>query len=283
MLGKLLVVALLSQYTRSRVDPADATSQCLWWLEGTVITWHANQDGNGDATPGDTEFTALGSSFATWQAQLTACGNLSFDAGARSASRRVGYFQDGKDENLLVFRKTRCVDTYPRTDPCWANDDCGNVHDCWQFSATALAMTTTTYSSATGRIFDGDIEFNAGSYVLTAVSAPPCVAPNYNSGCVAMDIQNTATHEIGHLLGLAHYPSTASTMNASADPGELSKRILDPGTRQFVCDVYPAGRPSLSCVTPAASGTLGPVAGCTAAGGWLSLAAAALVLMRRRR
>ena len=282
MLAKVVLLAALSQYTRSRVDQADPASQCLWWLEGTTLTWHANQDGNA-YTPGDTEFAALGAAFDTWQAQLSLCGNLRFAQGARSASRKVGYFQDGHDENLQLFRQTMCTAVAATTDACWTHDDCGNVHDCWQFGPTALAITTTTYSPTSGSIYDADIEFNAGTYRFTAVDSPVCVAPNYSPACVDMDIQNTATHEIGHMLGLAHYASTSSTMNKNADPGETRKRVLDPGTRQFVCDAYPQGQASQSCVTPAVTSALGSPAGCAVGGPWLALAAGALVLSRRRR
>ncbi len=195
----------------------------------------------------------------------------------------MGYFQDGHDENLQLFRQVNCAGLVPAGDACWTADDCGNVHDCWQFGGTALAITTTTYSPTTGRILDADIEFNAATYRFTTVSAPVCVQPSTSASCVQMDIQNTATHEIGHMLGLAHYASSSSTMNASANPGELTKRTLDPGTRQFVCDVYPQGQPSRSCVTPAISSALGSPGGCTAGAGWPALAAAALLLARRRR
>ena len=63
-------------YIRSRVDPAGPTDHCLYWAQNTTITWHAEQTGNPDTT-GDTEFTAFEKSFATWNAQLTACASPS--------------------------------------------------------------------------------------------------------------------------------------------------------------------------------------------------------------
>ena len=58
---------------------------------------------------------------------------------------------------------------------------------------------TTTFVDGTGRIFDGDILFNGtvdddGDPILWATDGD---ADRY-------DIENTATHEIGHFLGLGH-------------------------------------------------------------------------------
>ena len=77
-------------------------------------------------------------------------------------------------------------------------------------------------------------------------------------------------------------------MNPSAPGGETSKRVLDPGTRQFLCDVYPVGAPPKDCVITVARNELGEQAtggcGCSFAGGPpLGLALAVLALWRGRR
>ncbi len=105
----------------------------------------------------------------------------------------------------------------------------------------------------------------------------------FNTNCVASDVQNTTTHELGHLLGLGHSSAAGSTMSFRANPGELSKRVLDADSARFVCDVYPAGKPSRTCKIVPVSSELGTAArGCTSAPGALIFALAAL-LMRRRR
>jgi len=262
MLAKVLALAVLSQnYNRSLVT--DGGLQCLWWQENTTITWHMDSVGNPVTSPGCSAENALQKAFGTWQAQMDVCGSLGFAEGAATASRKVGYFETGTNENIVLFRNTVC--SVPKNDRCLADDNCGNVYDCWQFSDKAIAITTTSFAPSSGRILDSDIELNNTSYTFTTVDAPRCSSSQYQTDCVATDVQNTATHEIGHLLGLAHFPVSSSTMSASANPGELDKRTLDPGTRQFVCDVYPKGAISKTCVTPVLGNEVVGKAGCQVA------------------
>lgn len=287
MMLKVTLALVLSQYVRSRVDDEDPASQCLWWLEKTPITLHQHVDGNPE-NPGDAEFTAIGKSIATWQAKLTSCGNLTLSEGTRTRTTDVGFFEklrtEAKDENenVVIFRLKKCADVVPAGDGCFTDQNCGNKYLCWEHQGAAIAITTTSFSPDTGRILDSDIEYNVPSFLFTTVDSPACVAPNFNLSCVATDIENTTTHELGHLLGLAHYSGGASTMNARANPGEISKRVLDQGTAQFVCDAYPAGKATKTCKIVPVSSTLGKVAGgCASAPGLLPLLA--LLGLRRRR
>jgi hypothetical protein len=91
----------------------------------------------------------------------------------------------------------------------------------------------------------------------------------------AMDLQNTATHELGHLIGLDHAPDPESTMAASADSGETKKRDLTADDIAGLCAVYPVGQ------EPEEEGGC-----CSGSGGGASagvLAALTAVLARRRR
>jgi uncharacterized membrane protein YgcG len=132
-------------------------------------------------------------------------------------------------------------------DPCRSDDSCGNKYNCWDHGAAILAMTLLTYD-AQGRLLDTDIEINAFSY-LTLVDAPPCTPGHISQSCVGNDVQNTVTHELGHALGLDHSPDPTSTMFDTAPIGETSKRVLDPESRQFICDVYPPAQASVDCFT----------------------------------
>jgi hypothetical protein len=286
----LTVLAVSSEpFCRSKVGMGTASDHCLYWAEKSSIVWQAEQTGNPE-TPGDDEVTAFRRAFGTWQAQMDFCGSLSFREGPRTASRNVGWVATpgAANENILLFRFKMCADTVPLSDSCWNDDDdaddCGNKFDCWQHASGAIAITTTTYDPQSGRVLDADIELNQPSFVFSTVDAPPCVRPNWSPSCVAWDVQNTVTHEIGHMLGLDHTTYPGSTMNPTAPPGELSKRVLDVGTRDFVCQVYARGQVAKDCVIVPYDGELGSTPGaCACSSGAAALVPLALAALFRRR
>lgn len=287
-LAPLMVALALGQtdpYVRSRVDAGDTRTQCLYWTVPR-LTWQQSTYGNPN-TPGETEFDAIRRSFQSWKDIFAQCGNLVLEEGPRVADRAVGYKREGENRNLVLFRDRDCNAVVPATDACWEDDTCANEFDCWEDDDNTIAITLTTYDERSGIIYDSDISFNAARFSFTTADGGTCFPP-VTTNCVATDVQNTATHEIGHLIGLDHTRATGSTMNPSAPPGEVSKRSIDPGSSDFVCKVYPRGEASQACLHPAASQELGPRAGtgCAATGpGTLlpALAAWALWLARRRR
>lgn len=281
----LAVVAANDPYVRSRVSPGRSTDHCLYWAEDTNIVYRANAAGNPE-TPGDTEFTAFNDSFKTWNAALNQCSSLTFTEGPRTNTRVTGWVENSStNENVLLFRQVFCskVKELSSTDACWGRQDCGNQYDCWQHQADAIAITTTTYDPRSGQILDADIELNVPSFIFSTVNAPPCVRPNYSTSCIAWDLQNTVTHEIGHMLGLDHTGNPGSTMNPTAPPGEITKRTLDVGTASFPCAVYPKGGVSQDCVIVPVSSTLGNKPGCSTAEAWPVAMLGLLALTRRRR
>lgn len=241
-----LVTGATIPYVRSRTDrSAPDGGHCLGWPAGLL---EFRENAAGAPRTGDAGFLAMEKSLATWATPMKACGNLSLTMGPRTTTRSVG-FDDRKgaiNENVLLFRTRLCPGLVPADDECIAADTCANVYDCWDFDRGTLAITTTTYNARTGRLYDADLEMNAAAYTFTTLDAPPCTELG-QSGCVATDVQNTVTHELGHALGLDHAPDSRSTMFAGASLGETSKRILDDGSVEFVCAVYPAGEQTRDC------------------------------------
>jgi hypothetical protein len=288
--GAVLAVTLLGStapYVRSRVDTgvaSDPNAHCFWWEGGSTLTYHQSQAGNA-ATTGDTEFTAIRNAFSTWQQVMDQCGSLKLVEGTRVASRDVGYDQStgAVNQNLILFRDISCDLAAPSGDPCRQEGFCGNKYDCWWYPTGTIALTTSTYDTNTGKLYDSDVEFNAARFVFTAVDSPVCTSQPYSQNCVAYDVQNTMTHEAGHVIGLDHTDAPGSVMNPTAPAGETSKRSIDSGSRSFVCDVYPQGRQAVDCVASKPK----PTGGCSATGaagtGLLGAAVVALGLVRALR
>ena len=277
---------------RRTVVPGKAL--CLMWLSREFI-YH--QDSAGSLrTPRDTEFAAVDASFDTWQTLSNGCSDFTFVRGPDVSRATVGYDVEkkGDNQNIVTFRETSCPDVVPQDDECLVDDDCGNAYSCWEHGSATIGLTTTTFNRGTGVILDADIELNAAQpsgdfgFLFTTVSWPPCEGLS-SPECVATDIQNTVTHEIGHAIGLDHVFEPLATMEATAPPGETHKRIIDVGTAAGVCDTYPPGVPPVQCTeTGVVSKQLSSQSvgtGCAAAPGALvpGLLLCAWALRRARR
>ncbi len=264
-------------YVRSLVPGGSA---CLYW-DTREITWYLNDEGSSRIDDG-TDIDAVIASFETWNEPE--CSDLTFEFGGLTERSDIGYIEpppsadpeEDDNVNLVVFRRDLCTDVVPSTDPCWDCYEpdfdgpcCSTVYDCWSHSPTAIAITTTTFFTATGKLVDADIELNEARYLFTTGDGPVCeqgpalatcssdadcgadescmMERCRTRGCVHTDISNTVTHEVGHVIGLDHSPIPEATMYASAGVGETSKRSLHDNDIQGLCDIYPAGGPTLTC------------------------------------
>lgn len=236
---------------------------CLAWNTREYV-YHYDPAGS-ERTPGDTEFAAMEASFDTWRALSSTCSDYAFVRGADMPSPRVGYVKSSDEnpkpanENVILFREVSCVDSVAESDPCWAQKSCGNDYQCWDHGDGVIGLTTSTFSTRTGHVLDADIELNGSQpggstgFLFTTVNSPPCEG-NVSTSCVAVDLQNTLTHEIGHVVGLDHVLTPGSTMEATAPPGETHKRILDVGSAEGFCTIYPRGLPPTQCLEPVEQG-----------------------------
>jgi hypothetical protein len=210
----------------------------LVWADRTV-SYVFNDQGTGKLDNGAAQ-SAIDNAFATWSqstlrdSEPADCTGL-IDTSVVSATATdmvfnrispdttqssVGYnyLEPERNENVILFRD----DTwrYPLSGP----------------PADIIAMTTLTYNVITGAILDADIEFNTATFDFTT-----------GDDAVVYDVQNTATHEVGHLLGFAHSLDQNATMYSSADKGETTKRALSCDDATILWYRYPAGAETNSC------------------------------------
>jgi hypothetical protein len=212
------------------------------------------------------------------------------------------------NDSSVTFSVTSSTDA--ASDPAFDHENTISVRTSdWNeptYAPNVLALTTVWTQG--GAIVDTDTEINGVS-----TTAPWALLPDDPAMAMMesnVDLQAALTHELGHVLGLAHpcslggapnppqvdnlgnpvvacsrsLPSSIlkATMYPSATPGEISERLLSDDELLALHDLYPAGR------SPVVEGAAAPSAGgCSVAGGSPScatgLAIIAVALIARRR
>ncbi|MBX3468046.1 MAG: matrixin family metalloprotease [Planctomycetes bacterium] len=148
---------------------------------------------------------------------------LAFRAWNEVPSSRVAFFEDtGQGRG--------------RTD--WQSDDIHLV--IWDMQGTSgffdspagglVAITPVDFEPSTGRILDADIIFNGKNYLFST---------DLTGG--TFDIQNVATHEVGHFIGLDHSAVVGATMNPFAHTGDTRLRSLEQDDIAGASAIYPNG------------------------------------------
>ena len=230
-LAVFLMPQQASSFVCSRVTDADGNDAgpSLSWFE-RHITYTIFHKGT-EQIRSDIAFLLLDQSFVPWRDAIECVSpgrstNLSFERHPTTSDvDRIGYdyLHPSDNENLFIFRD-------------------GD----WPFpgQSSVIALTTVTFKPQTGEILDADIEFNSKNFRF---SADATGIPT------EMDLMNTAVHEIGHFLGLAHVNHSDATMHASAQLGETKKRHLSCDDKNGMVFKYPVGEPNGYCDPPVAS------------------------------
>jgi hypothetical protein len=149
----------------------------------------------------------------------------------------------------------------------WRKMPCDATKElCAPYQTAAIAITTVTSNTRTGEILDADMEINAVNKKFADVLTNTTPHPGD-----LHDLQNTVTHELGHLIGLDHTcwntlppdnrpipkdnrgvesPNCGgditpeirnATMYAQAVAREIDKRSLEVDDMLAACDIYPVG------------------------------------------
>ena len=158
-------------------------------------------------------------SFAAWAATQCSDLDLAFDS---EREVQAGFREGAMNTNVVVL-----------------------LRNAWPYQSGAIAVTTTTFNTQTGALIDADIEMNGEHFTFVRADA------TCDQDTKVMDLRNTLTHEVGHLIGLEHPPSTPAyseaTMFASAPSCEIKKRTLAQDDIDGVCFIYPSGQPTQAC------------------------------------
>ncbi len=224
---------------------------------------------------GDLENQILDKALVEWTDRTRDCGYMTFEKNEPVA----GEVEYG-GINFLKYRQDR----WSRTATDTAAVDC--------YSPTAAALTTLFFvdkpgSKKDGVIIDADIEINAVGFSVSADHKS-------NGEGSKADLQNTLTHELGHLLGLDHtcwdqsgsplvaddgssvpscYPPdqlpaavTEATMYAFEAAGETRKSSLEQDDLDGLCAIYPKDDDPGVCEPALAPASSGDGCGCRAGG-----------------
>jgi hypothetical protein len=222
----------------------------LYWCE-RIVTWITDGSGAGGIAA-NTLADAARRSFSQWDA--VSCADIVMLDGGTANGRSVGYRPTAAtNENLVVVV-----------------DEAGD----WHHTSVQIAVTTTSFNPRTGEILDADIELNAVDFEFAT-----------DGRADRMDLRNTLTHEVGHVLGFDHSAVPQATMHGSAPLGDTNKRDLHNDDVDAACTVYPidAPTPGSRCGDGAGGG------GCTCRAGaaeapWVAgLAVAVLLRVRAGR
>jgi len=253
VMGSLVQASPAAAYERSTVDDEPGGTPLSWSVRRVEVRLASSSIPGVSPEDGRVAFQA---SLRAWSLAGGCTDFVLVDGGeVRGLSTSLGGGAPDS-ENRVVFRAT---DWPPELGP------------------ETLALTSAVYRRSTGQIVDADIDVNAVDHVWS--TSIPALAGHD-------DVQNTLTHELGHLLGFGHSDVADATMVASAAPEETGKRDLAEDDIIAVCDVYPGATrrgPRSSC---AASGARGGRVGAGLAGlgvAGLGLACLTTLALRRRR
>jgi hypothetical protein len=189
--------------------------------DGVPIRWPAScvtvsaDDRGSTDLPVDAVFADLRRALVNWQSATLACSYLQLNYGA--PTERDVPMNDGV--NLVQFHSAS-----------WShNGDPTNL----PYDPSAQGITTVFFNDHPGQpddgvILDADIELNAVSFTFVDVAADGSTATAARSSTTAADLENTLTHELGHLQGLSH--------NCGLLPGMPETEVDEDGNPPPDCD-----------------------------------------------
>jgi len=245
-----LALAGMASPAAAYVRASNKTGKAVYWKSGCVFL---TPSAGGAKDLGEAATLAqIQASIDNWMNATARCSYLELRLNPTAASQGTSY----DSANRITFLEDR-----------WGS---GSGNDAVPYDTHAAALTTLRFvESATaannGEIVDADIELNGVNYTFAVVS-----------GGRQTDVQNTLTHELGHLVGLDHTcddgarsptpkddqgnavprcsdplgaARTDATMYNFADPGETKKRSPEADDVAGFCGIYPIAEDPGTCET----------------------------------
>jgi uncharacterized protein (TIGR03382 family) len=268
-----------------------ASGHYLYWLSGCIFI--TPDSGGTTELPSPGPFPIISAAIDTWNTD-TETQTCSYMKTVENTPEALEV--NGQDHiNTIKFRDT----TWCR--PA-VGDDPMQCYSTWAAGITTATYIDDSSSSQDGEITDADVEINGVNFAISVDGA------TLGSASCLAELQNTLTHELGHVHGLAHTclvpgdparvdnngnavpECTATTdpaiINATMYPyqdcGETKKEMLSSDDIDAICTIYPTAKSPDTCEPVTSTGGC-----CSAQGdpaGALVLAAmAGLVLVLRRR
>ncbi len=245
-LGLLLLPRVGEAYVRTSTIE---TGTKIRWMYTNCVFIRINAAGSDDVKDGS-DMTACKRAMSNWRNATKHCSYMQFHLMPNSATAVPGFDKCGLNENTIYFEEKSWGDSVKPTNK--------------GYDRSALALTRISFiekegHEQDGRVVDADIEFNGVHFKFAT-----------NGDKNKADIENTLTHELGHLLGMDHPCSDAatkakggtpkdhtgkaipacgspkvtkliedSTMYNFADDGETKKRSPEKDDISGVCAIYP--------------------------------------------
>jgi MYXO-CTERM domain-containing protein len=274
-LGVLLTLISLPTPSTAYVRSRTRSCRTIFWPQSCL---YIQPDGDllGDAMAPADVLKAINSAIGSWNDRLNVSSFMQLRYLPPDGPKEVNPI-DGLQ--LIKFHRDRFCRPATATD---------SMEMCLDPSATAV--TTVTFINrpsdplTDGLIIDADIDLNAVDFQFYDASGPP---PS-NLDKPPIDLWNTLTHEMGHMMGLDHTCSLyvgsvsscavddqnrpvpdcslvemsrildermqtiyESTMYPSASPGETAKRLPHADDVAGIINAYPKVHDPLICQLPA--------------------------------
>jgi hypothetical protein len=185
------------------VNPSNGNA--LRWPSSSNVSIVTSSAGSADV-PGESDTAALRIAIASWSSVPGSTARLVED---QNPGNRARTDWPSDDVHLMLFDESNASGFFP--------------------SGTGIVALTPVAFQSSGTIVDADVLFNGAEFQFTTSGAP-----------ARFDVQDVATHELGHLLGLDHTGWAGATMYPYVDPTVILQRSLARDDVNGLRDAYPA-------------------------------------------